>query len=151
MIYSRFWSKVQITDGCWLWAGGKTRSGYGGFWLNNRTLPAHRVAWELTNGPIPEGLFACHKCDVRACVNPGHLFLGTQLDNMRDKLAKGRVGECAPKNPAKGARNHNAKITDAIALGIRAASGSHRSIGERFGVSRSSVTLIRARKQWKHI
>jgi hypothetical protein len=87
----RFWAYVNKTDTCWLWAGPTFRSsGYGRFNINREHLAAHRVAWELTNGPIPAGLFACHHCDVRQCVRPDHLFLGTQADNVRDMFVKGR-------------------------------------------------------------
>lgn len=82
----RLWSKVQKTDGCWLYQGGKAAHGYGQF-LSQR---AHRVAWAVTYGPIPAGLHVCHRCDVAACVRPDHLFLGTAQDNMFDCELKGR-------------------------------------------------------------
>lgn len=78
--------------GCWLWQGSISRLGYGEMRLDRNTKgKAHRVAWELENGPIPEGMEVCHSCDVRACVRVDHLFLGTHLDNMRDASAKGRL------------------------------------------------------------
>lgn len=86
---ARFWAKVTKTETCWLWAGAKA-AGYGVIRRSRRSIKAHRYTWELTNGPIPDGLFACHTCDVRACVNPAHLFLGTNGDNQRDSVAKGR-------------------------------------------------------------
>lgn len=88
---ARFWSKVRKGDGCWEWQAKRFDNGYGSFAVSrNKNQGAHRVAWELTNGPIPAGMSVLHHCDNRPCVRPDHLFLGTQLDNMRDMLAKGR-------------------------------------------------------------
>lgn len=95
----RFWSKVNKTESCWLWTGTRNSKGYGRFRDNDRMIVAHRIAWDLAGrGPIPAGMQLCHVCDVRACVNPEHLFLGTQSDNMRDCVKKGRH----VPNPARG-------------------------------------------------
>lgn len=92
----RFWTKVEKADGCWLWKGSRTGSmgyGYLHYGGKHKRSPkaAHRVSWELHNGEIPRGFFVLHKCDVPACVNPEHLFLGTREDNMRDAARKGRL------------------------------------------------------------
>ena len=86
----RFWSRIQKTDGCWNWTGALNTHGYGHMRVNSRQTPMHRLSWEKANGPIPDGLSVLHKCDNRRCVRPDHLFLGTQADNMQDKIAKGR-------------------------------------------------------------
>lgn len=95
-ITGRFWGMVSIPDnrdGCWLWTGGKSKVGYGMIREGRRGTPlilAHRFSYELLVGPIPDGLLACHKCDVRNCVNPQHIFIGTHADNTADMMRKGR-------------------------------------------------------------
>jgi HNH endonuclease len=88
----RFWEKVKKTDGCWEWTARRLPKGYGTIsCVDHRTsLCAHRVSWELHNGPIPDGMWVLHHCDNPQCANPDHLFLGTHTQNMRDMLAKGR-------------------------------------------------------------
>jgi hypothetical protein len=88
---TRFEQKIQKTDDCWLWVSSIDNIGYGRFCLDRRNAKAHRVAWQLYRGPIENGLFVLHKCDVRNCVNPDHLFLGTQDDNIKDCVRKGRL------------------------------------------------------------
>lgn len=93
-IHLRFWRRVSKSpNGCWMWKGSKDGGGYGTISTARGSAPAkaHRLSWEMRNGPIPPGQFVCHHCDTPACVNPDHLFLGTQKDNMRDCSRKGRV------------------------------------------------------------
>lgn len=101
----RFWSKVIKTETCWLWNGSifdknKQDNPYGAFWYKGQNRAAHRVAFEFQNGPIPDGLFVCHICDIGLCVRGDHLFTGTNKDNMKDMVNKGR--SCAgDKNAAR--------------------------------------------------
>lgn len=95
LLAERFWPKVQhgTADECWLWTAALKESGYGQFMINSlsrKPLKAHRISWELAHGSIPDGLHVLHHCDNRRCVNPSHLFLGTNDDNIRDMIAKGR-------------------------------------------------------------
>src|SRR5262245_58279388 len=95
-------------SGCWLWDGSYSGGGYGTFYVGGRLkqMPAHRFSYEVHKGPIPEGLFVCHHCDVRECVNPDHLFVGTQSDNIQDMLIKKRG------NPRRGEACANARFTE---------------------------------------
>lgn len=87
----RFWSKVDQSGDCWEWTAAANRQGYGKFKARSYVLvPAHRHSWELANGPIPAGMYVCHRCDNPRCVRPDHLFLGTHQDNVTDMMAKGR-------------------------------------------------------------
>lgn len=94
----RFFKHVNKTDSCWLWTASKNHKGYGQFGIGSRKnikmVKAHRASWILHNGEIPEGLFVLHTCDIRHCVNPAHLFLGTNADNMCDMISKGRSMTC---------------------------------------------------------
>lgn len=88
----RFWRKVKKSDGCWEWTGTKNSRGYGMFTPTpGKRVLAHRFSWEMENGRIPDGLFGCHRCDNPGCVRPDHLFVGTNSDNIRDAVAKGRI------------------------------------------------------------
>lgn len=133
-IADRFWLKVRQSDGCWEWIGWRMRQGYGvlsrsGSRGSLKRVLAHRLSWEIHNGPIPDGLFVCHHCDNPPCVRPDHLFLGTNADNMADLASKNlsRRGTLAPD----------------VVRAIRAAQGPIRAIGQRFGVPFSNVSRIR--------
>lgn len=88
-VKQRFLEKVQKTDSCWIWKAQIMPEGYGNFWINGRNCGAHRASWKIFIGEIPKGMFVCHHCDVKSCVNPEHLFLGTCKDNVLDMVGKG--------------------------------------------------------------
>lgn len=141
---------MRKPDECWEWT--KTTShGYGQVKFESTRYLAHRVAWEITNGPIPEGLHVLHRCDNPLCCNPNHLWLGTQKDNVNDCIAKNRryTGEHAGTNV--GETNGTAKLTARDVFKIRASEDGGRALANRYGVSPAMICLIKSRKAWKHI
>ena len=166
----RFWSKVQKSNGCWLWTGGTNPKGYGRFAMGNRRYSmvmvlAHRYSWVLANGPILDGLCVLHECDTPACVRPGpgHLFLGTRADNNADMDRKGRsnrrgfaIGrERHPEWWPTGASVPGAKLTDRKVRRIRVlyATGewSYVRLAAKYEVGRTTVENIVKQRKWKHV
>lgn len=147
----RFYLRVSETPterGCLEWIAGVNPNGYGYLGIGRRVVLAHRFAWELSNGPIPDGLVVCHHCDNRLCVNVDHLFLGTRADNNRDKANKGRSPD------KKGEKGSKAKLSNDQVLEIR--SGKFSSwrvcdIAEHFGISPTNTSSILNCKTWKHL
>jgi hypothetical protein len=140
---TRFWSKVKKGDrhdDCWEWIAYKTRHGYGRFNFNGIINLAHRIAWELIHGSIPVGMNVCHDCDNPGCVNPEHLFLGTQLDNMQDCVRKGRF--CC-----------KLKVEDVVQIRRKYAAGniSQRKLAAQYNISHQHVLVIVKRMIWKNI
>jgi hypothetical protein len=142
-----FWARVDASGGpsaCWQWQRARFRTGYGALREPKigTTLLAHRVAWTLTRGAIPDGFHVLHRCDNRPCCNPAHLFLGTDADNVRDMDSKGR----RRNGPRYGEANSSTKLTDAQVAAMRAeyAAGgaTHRGLAEKYGVSRGNVAFI---------
>lgn len=147
----RFQKHVKISEsGCHEWISSLNNTGYGRFELNGKTHSAHRIAWELANGPIPEGMCVLHHCDNRRCVNPKHLFLGSLSDNALDAVAKGRI-----VSPKLGGENHPmVKLTKEKVLEIRAShtkGETQKDIAVRHNISQTHVSSIVRRKTWKHI
>jgi len=150
----KFDNRTNKTDSCWIWEGTKNnQTGYGQLYSGGSCQLAHRVSYELHIGPIPEGLFVCHHCDNPICVNPAHLYAGTQLANMADKSRRGRWRGGSP--PGMG--NHNAKLTDAQVLEIKALfrfpyfPGKWKAMGDAFGVAPCVIDHIKAGRSWRHI
>jgi hypothetical protein len=145
----RFWEQVPLGPGCRPWQGRRGAEGYGNVTRLGKTLKAHRAAWELTYGPIPEGMVVCHRCDNPPCCEPTHLFLGTRADNNDDREQKGRGVH------PKGSAHPNAKLTEEAVLAIRRewASIPRRSldtIAASYGVSRSTIHFVVSGGTWKH-
>jgi len=182
----RFWPKVDKSAGpekCWIWKGAMYPNGYGGFAMRDfekgvaKSGYAHRAAYILSFGAIPRKLHVCHTCDVRNCVNPDHLFLGTATDNIRDCISKGRNARGPThglvKNPSaaargerhssvlhpekvpKGSKHWGTKLTEADIPKIRAMHIPRiftcKMIAEKFGVGKSAIVHIIAGDRWKHV
>lgn len=148
-ITEHFWAQVEILDqdDCWEWQGLRNRKGYGQLWFIDQTIAAHRAAWILTHGPIPDGLWVLHKCDNPPCTNINHLFLGTNDDNVADKIAKNRQ--------VHGANHPLAKLTDKQVVEARqryAAGGiSIAALARKYGVSGVSMRNVLYRATWRHV
>ena len=160
-VVSRFWAKVEKTASCWLWTGSKRSKGYGAFVYKSGSQTvqgrAHRFSYELHKGPIPDGLFVLHRCDTPACVNPDHLFTGTNKDNVEDMVSKGRHvpgGTYGPGNYQRGTEHHSARLTESVVREIRQQRSDGRSFGwiaRTHGLSIGHVHRIVTRKAWAHV
>lgn len=192
----RFWSRVDKSDACWVWTAKRSPNGYGRFSHNNRQQAAHRLAWEMVGGPIPDGMKVCHDCpdgDNRACVRNdepgiyiingiarprfGHLWLGTQAENLADMVNKGRAATgdrhgsrthperiargthsgayLHPESVPRGEQNGQAKTTADGVRQIRAryAAGGilQRELAVEYGMSREQISAIIRRVDWRHV
>lgn len=130
--------------GCRLWTSTKNRDGYGTCTVDYKTVAVHRKAWEIANGrPVPRGMCVCHSCDVRHCIEPTHLWLGTSRENNDDKIRKRR------HNAARGAAHYRAKLSDEQVAAIVLDPRRVAVIAEQYGVSQSQIYRIRSGDRWK--
>lgn len=144
---SKWYSYVEIHEECWVWKGGITKAGYGNFRVVYAQVKAHRMSWFIHKGPISAGLFVCHTCDVKHCVNPDHLFLGTGKQNMEDCTQKRR--QCY------GIRCHSAKLTPEMVRSLRSrftgARGEVSQMARELGMDYSTIKEAISGSTWKQV
>jgi len=136
-----FWHNVQITDDCWLWNGNTDSHWHGTLWMDGKNYYAHRFSYELAFGTIPEGLYCCHHCDNRRCVNPQHLFVGTCADNLRDAAKKERM----PRHP-NSKLNEN-QVSD-IRTTYKSGLATQKELAIHYGVEKSLISKIVNYRIW---
>lgn len=159
-----FWNFVDRSgddDACWLWQGGTGHYGYGRIRLKGYSRLAHRAAWQITHGAIPAGLYVCHSCDVPACVNPNHLFLGTSAENTNDAARKGRMAKGArngkythPEATPRGEAHGRAILSAEQVTEIRARSSEGMSmlaLARLYAISKRTIFDVVHRRTWVHI
>lgn len=172
---TRFWTKVNKTETCWLWTASRVNTGYGRFYANRHAISAHRFSYAIAYGAIPNALCVCHRCDTPSCVRPDHLFLGTNADNSRDMTNKGRSasgdkssarihkekrprGEqhWAYKTPERmrGENNGRAQLSEQQVRDIRnryACGALQCELAKEYNKSQSVISAIILRKLWQHV
>lgn len=142
-----FWSRIDRRgdDECWPWLGYRHAKGYGRsfVWVGDRVyVVPHRASWAIHYGP-PGDMHVCHRCDNPPCCNPRHLFLGTNIDNVKDRVAKGRT--------QRGIQHFKARVTEDDVRAIRASTERPAAIARRYGISYGTVAAILTRRTWKHV
>lgn len=159
-----FYAKIDRSagpDSCWPWMAGRNHFGHGQLWEGSRKVLSHRMAYELTFGPIPLGMVICHRCDNPPCCNPAHLFLGTVADNNADRDAKGRASQgdahysrARPEMVPRGEAHGRSRLTETDVRIIRSLLASrvpqHR-IAALFGIGQNTVSAIKTGKTWVNI
>ena len=160
MAYRRrpFWDRVdeQIDraspSDCWLWTGGKVGKGYGIAHDQGKHRLIHRAMWERANGAIPDGMFVLHRCDVPSCVNPAHLFLGSILDNNRDREAKGRGRQLTgAQHPRPTSKLNDAQVAEIKKRLENPYQGIGSALAKEYGISEAVISGIRHGRDWKHV
>jgi len=149
---ARFWSKVQKTDTCWIWIGGRNDEGYGKFTIESgNTVGAHRYSYQLKSGSIPDEMMICHKCDNPSCVNFEHLYLGTAKDNSYDRDSRGRA------NTPVGSRNSLSHLNETAVTDIRnqipfdEVLVKIQKLANQYGVKEGTILDVLIRRSWQHI
>ena len=139
-----FWQRIEKTGGCWLWLGNK-RYGYGLIRMGaaGKGGMAHRISWQLHNGVIPRGSYVLHRCNNPTCVNPDHLYLGTQLDNIQQAKREGRM--------RRGETQGTSKLKESDVTNIRILDLPRQKLADLYGVSYMQIKNIKTRKHWTHI
>lgn len=140
---------TQNENGCWIWNGARGSEGYPELRREGKVFRMHREFYAIHKGEIPRGVFVCHTCDVRNCVNPDHLFIGTPKENTHDMISKGRN---VP--PRSGERHNHAKLTECKVLeviGLAKEGCSYRSIARKFGMHHTTISDLINGKNWKHL
>jgi len=161
--------EVITETGCWIWIKCVNEWGYGQIKINGKSLSVHRVSWEIHNNkPVPQGMLVCHKCDTPSCINPYHLFLGTNKDNVRDSVSRGRRAKPSVRFTFSGRKhkeaikarwsrarsgelNNKSKLSNNDVLNIRKDSRPLSIIAEEYGICVNHVSRIRCMVQWKKI
>lgn len=149
VIRERFWSKVRRTDSCWLWTAANRGNGYGCMRVSRMLIDSHVLSWRIENNgsPLPPGMIVCHRCDVRGCVRPDHLFLGTYSDNLRDSMSKGRTF-------LRGEQKGNAVLNDNAVREIRRMNrdgfGATR-IARALNLNRYAIRGVLEGRSWRHV
>lgn len=134
---------VEAANGCWEWVAAKAAQRYAFLQHEGKNILGHRYVYELTHGSIPDGMVVRHKCDNKCCINPEHLELGTNADNMRDKAERGRA--------TRGETHHKAKLSEVEVVSILTSGYSNVEEAQRHGVSEAVISNIRRRRIWKHV
>ena len=148
----RFEQKIErVTEsGCWVWMAAGHPTGYGRFGLKNAVDFAHRASWKLFIGAVPKGMYVCHRCDVRLCVNPAHLFIGSAKDNMQDAAQKGRT-RIPPASYASDDTHQMAKLTNTQVRCIRSSQLSNIQLAQQFNVVKETIWKAKTKRTFKGV